>query len=940
MTHPEFIGNLLGLIFKAMKNYSLYLKHLLLLLLFNSIYSNSHAQIKKIVTVEGITEYMLDNGLKVLLFPDNSSQTITVNITYKVGSRHEGYGEKGMAHLLEHMVFKGTPNHPDIPKELTEHGSRPNGTTWYDRTNYYETFNATDKNLDWALDLEADRMVNSYIAKKDLESEFSVVRNEFESGENSPLRVLMQKVISAAFLWHNYGDSTIGNRSDIERVPIENLQAFYKKYYRPDNAVLMVTGKFETDKTLALIEKKFSKIKRPDTPLRDNPTIEPAQDGEKRVALSRVGDLQIVSLLYHTPAGSHEDYAALAVLEDILTNQPSGRLYKALIDEKRASSVWAFSPFTKEPSFMYFNVDVPSDKSLVEAEKTLLATIDDLKTNPVTDEELKRSKANLLKQFDQISRNSSILGKYMSEFIGAGDWRLAFINRDRVENMTLENVNKAIQRYFLETNRTIGNFIPSKKPIRVEIEHTEGLENLVQSYKGKEGYGVGEAFDVSYENIQKRLSSGQLEKTGIKYGFIKKDNRGKTVNLSFVIRNGSVNDFMNKGKLAGYTAKMLNKGTKNNSRQAIEDKLSAIKSSIYFTGFNGGIRANINTTEEHLMDALGLMTDMLKNPKFEAFELDKIKTKALARIEQNKTDPQFLASKKLRTLNQQFKKGHPLYENSIEEDIEAINQITIDGIKTYYKEFYGISNNTRLVAIGNIDENILKNYFEKEFADFKVDKPYQSISHPYTLNKSANEKIKTPDKKNAITLGAMSFEASEVDEDYAALQIASAIFGGGFLNSRIAERLRQKDGVSYGAGGYVNVDSDEKNKRSSIIVYAIYGPDNAAKVQKGFREEIERFIKDGITEDELKTAINGWVQAENVSRAKDNELAGTINNNLYYDRDMLFHKTIEDKLKGLTVKDVNKAIKKYFKPFDKWTIVNAGDFQEHKIGGEEKTKVD
>ena len=223
----------------------------ILFLMAFSLSVTVQAQPKQTASVEGITEYMLDNGLKVLLFPDNSSQTITVNITYRVGSRHEGYGEKGMAHLLEHLVFKGTPNHPDIPKELTSHGARPNGTTWYDRTNYFETFNATDENLDWALDLEADRMVNSYIAKKDLESEFSVVRNEFESGENSPTGVLMQKVISSAFLWHNYGQSTIGNKSDIERVPIENLKAFYKKYYRPDNAVLMVTGKFNTEKTLA-----------------------------------------------------------------------------------------------------------------------------------------------------------------------------------------------------------------------------------------------------------------------------------------------------------------------------------------------------------------------------------------------------------------------------------------------------------------------------------------------------------------------------------------------------------------------------------------------------------------------------------------------------------------------------------------------------------------
>src|SRR5690606_26488184 len=180
------------------KNYSSFLS-LFLLMALPVVLSG---QLKPTTTVEGISQYELDNGLKVLLFPDNSSQTITVNITYLVGSRHEGYGEKGMAHLLEHLLFKGSPKHPDIPKELSARGARPNGTTWYDRTNYFETFNATDENLEWALDLEADRMVNSYVAKKDLDSEFSVVRNEFESGENDPVGVVMEKVINAGFLWH------------------------------------------------------------------------------------------------------------------------------------------------------------------------------------------------------------------------------------------------------------------------------------------------------------------------------------------------------------------------------------------------------------------------------------------------------------------------------------------------------------------------------------------------------------------------------------------------------------------------------------------------------------------------------------------------------------------------------------------------------------------
>ena len=271
-------------------------------------------EVTRVTEVEGITEYSLDNGLRFLLFPDASKPSATVNITYYVGSRHEAYGETGMAHLLEHLVFQGTPDHPDITEELTERGARPNGTTSYDRTNYFATFPATEDNLEWALDFEADRMVNSFIAAEDLDSEMTVVRNEFERGENSPSRILMQRMRASAFEWHNYGKSTIGNRSDIERVPLPRLRGFYRKYYQPDNAILVVAGQFEDAKALALINKYFGSIPRPKRELDKTYTDEPAQDGERSVTLRRVGDVAMAGLVYHVPAAAHPDFAAVDVL--------------------------------------------------------------------------------------------------------------------------------------------------------------------------------------------------------------------------------------------------------------------------------------------------------------------------------------------------------------------------------------------------------------------------------------------------------------------------------------------------------------------------------------------------------------------------------------------------------------------------------------------------
>src|SRR5579862_5360461 len=259
------------------------------------------AGVTKVTSVEGITEYKLDNGMRFLIFPDPSKPTITVNVTYLVGSRHEGSGEGGMAHLLEHMVFKGSTNHTNIMQELTEHGCRPNGTTNFDRTNYFETFKASDENLKWALDMESDRMVNSFIKKEDFDKEFSVVRNEFEMGENNPFSVLFERTMAAAYTAHSYGRPVIGNKSDVERVPIDQLQAFYHKYYQPDNAVLTVAGKVDEPKIVALVSETFSKIPRPTRTLTPTYTVEPVQDGERLTIVRRVGEIQGIFAVYHTP---------------------------------------------------------------------------------------------------------------------------------------------------------------------------------------------------------------------------------------------------------------------------------------------------------------------------------------------------------------------------------------------------------------------------------------------------------------------------------------------------------------------------------------------------------------------------------------------------------------------------------------------------------------
>jgi len=315
-------------------------------------------------SVEGITQYTLANGLTVLLFPDASAAKTTVNLTYLVGSRHENYGETGMAHLLEHMMFKGTSTSGDQKSELAKRGMRFNASTWYDRTNYHETFNASPADLQWVLGMEADRMIHSKVARADLDSEMTVVRNEMEMGENNPYNMLIERLTGAAYDWHAYGKDTIGARSDVEGVDISRLQAFYRTYYQPDNAVLVVAGKFDPDETLGWIAKDFGGIPKPARTLPRLYTEEPVQDGERTVSLRRVGDTQLVGLLYHTVPGAHADAIAVSALARIMTIEPSGRLYTALVEAKKATAVQSFTPALHDPGFVVFFAQVPVTDSL------------------------------------------------------------------------------------------------------------------------------------------------------------------------------------------------------------------------------------------------------------------------------------------------------------------------------------------------------------------------------------------------------------------------------------------------------------------------------------------------------------------------------------------------------------------------------------------------
>jgi zinc protease len=893
---------------------------------------------RKIATVEGVTEYRLANGARVLLFPEASRPTITVNMTVLVGSRHEGSGEAGMAHLLEHMVFKGTPTHPNVPTALRDRGASFNGTTNVDRTNYFETLRAGDANLEFAIRLEADRLVNSFVKREDLASEMTVVRNEFERGENSPQGVLLARVRSAAYLWHNYGKSTIGNRSDIERVPIERLQAFYKKYYQPDNVVLIIAGKFEEAKALALVQKYLGAIPRPKRKLTAAYTEEPAQDGERLVTLRRVGKVGSVAVAYHVPSAAHADWAPLSVLAGLLSEQPNGRLYKALVASRKATSATASVGNNHDPGL--FTVSAQAEPGQLDAvREALLATLETLASLPFDKAEVDKVKLRSRRAAELRQLDSSAMAQALSSASALGDWRLLLVQRDRVQAVSAGDVNRVARTYLKRANRTVGVHIPVEKPERLEIAAAPSLEALVKDYKGGATAAAGEAFDSSLENLDARVRI--VESGGLKAGLLQKKTRGETVSLLLTLHYGNSESLKGQATAARMLGTLMRAGARKHDRQALREALDALGARI-LVGAGGGagrgrrgggggggapgqLTFSVHAKRSTLPKAVKLLGEILREPAFPEAEFDNMKRRLHAASARMQAEPAARAANRLARALSPYPSDDVRYVPTLEETAKRQEAVTLTQVIELYKKQLGATQG-ELAIVGDFDPEPTLAQVCEVLKDWKSSVPVKRLGRlAPSAQKAVRESILTPDKANADFRAGLAFPLKETSPEYAALRLGNFIFGGGALSSRLGKRIRQKEGLSYGVTSAFTAAPLDPS--ASFTINAIANPANIDRLEKAVLEELTAFLDNGPSDEELKDAKKAFLEAQQMSRSSDVAVAGQLAINLRLGRTFAHTRALEKRIAELKPNDVKAAFQKYINP-KKLVIIRAGDFEE------------
>jgi zinc protease len=877
----------------------------------------------KVRSVEGITEYTLANGMQVLLLPDPTVATITVDTTFKVGSRNESDGEAGMAHLLEHMGFKGSPRHPRVWNLLETRGAADqNGLTGYDYTHFWATLAATSDNLDYALDLYADVMINASITDEDLATEVTVVRNELEVHQSDPASVLDDSVWSSAYTWHAYGRSALGYYRDIERVPAAALRAFHTRYYQPDNATLIVAGRFDVAAALATIDRTFGAIPKPKRVLAQPYSAEPPQDGERRVTIERAGDQYLVEVAYHTVSGAAFDSSVLGAATAMLAHEPSGRLYKRLVDTHLAASVSPSDAWMHDPAMLSFTAVVSNARDVDKVEAIMEAEIEGLGTSKLDPRELERWKLRTRKERRQLVESTAQLALALPAWIGVGDWRTLFGWYAAADQVTLADVSRVASAYFVKANRTVGRFVPVEKPVRAPATEAASVVDAVRAVREDSGAGsdsAGEAFVATIDNIDARTARGTLP-SGITTALLAKRTRHAKVRLQLVLHWGDETSLRGLGAAPQLLGALMSRGTAHRSYEQLRDARDRLDADISITTDASGLTLRIDAVRDQLTPALALAREMMTEPALTAASLDAARREWIAAMEPELQDPEAVSSDAYRQIVSPYPAGDPRHPMSVEERIDSARKVTIGDVARFAKAFAGASHG-ELVVIGDFDAAAVTAQVDALAQAWPSKAHYARLPERVFGAPATRKVLPLVDRDNARIQIGHDFALRDTDPDYPAMLIANELFGDG-EGSRLWERLREREGLSYGFGSWLS--ADDRDPAGELGAYAIVAPANMAKMEASLLDEFHRLATAPIPADELAHTKTAWLRYRDTALASDDNVLSMLAGQLYGGRGMAWSRALRAQVAALTSADVERVVKKYLAP-NRLVIVEAVD---------------
>jgi zinc protease len=893
-------------------------------------------------TVQGITEYRLDaNGLTVLLLPDHSAPAVTMMVTYRVGSRNESYGTTGATHLLEHLMFKGTREHNKeagngYDQLLERTGAMTNATTSLDRTNYFETVGSQD--LPMAVMLEADRMRNLRLREEDRRPEMTVVRNEYERGENNPAEALQKEMWATAFFAHPYHHSTIGWRSDFEKVPIEKLRAFYDTFYWPNNATVTIIGDFDPPEALKLVKKYYGAIPRSSQPVPSVYTQEPPQTGPRRVVVQRPGELGVVMMAEKIPKATNADYAALRIFGMIMSDGRNSRYYKALTDKNLTTNVDAYPEFNRDPSLFFIDAQLTPGTKHDDVEKRLLAEIERVQKDGVQADEVAAAIAKYTASTAYERDGSMAMAFALNECIAAGDWSLYYSLADSVKRVTSADVQRVAKKYFSEDQRTTGWYIPrNEAPVEnaiaaegaAESSGSPAAEKQTQAKVAKPSAAASAANRTAAKVSSSAPNSSSSTAVPTAAKIAPRIVRKKVSGIDLLVCPTGVKDVVTiKGLMPAYdpatpilgelTAEMLERGTTKHDADTIAALLDKVGAQIQFNFETGSIHFAAQSLKKDSSQVIGLLAEQLREPNFPKDEFEKLRLQKLAEAQQLRDSTDAQASIAFRRAV--FPAGHPQYRMTPEERIVALKKITVEDIKAFHDKYFGADYST-MVIVGDVEPAPIQADVEKSFADWKGGHPLPAAPAPITIKDTKELAVNVPGKESVNVIMGEPTGLRYADPDFLPLSVGTSVLGRGFT-SRLLSTVRDTEGLTYGIGAEL-VGSGKLDQ--AWVISATYAPSLVKQGLASTNRELTKWHREGITEAELDYRKSALAGAHRVSLATSGGMAAVILSTVNHGLELNWIDDYPRKVAELSLKQVNGTIKRYVDP-DKFVVVRAGTF--------------
>ncbi len=889
--------------------------------------------VKRIAEATGIVEYRLKNGLKVLLRENRSAPVVSFMIVYRVGSRNEAVGHTGATHFLEHMMFKGTPKFNPakgngVMEILARIGALRNATTWLDRTNYFEC--AGSEYLELCVQIEADRMRNLNLREEDRTSEMTVVRNEFERGENSPASALYKEVIALAFREHPYHHPTIGWRSDVEGVPLDRMREFYDTYYWPDNATVIAVGDFESEKALRLVHKYFGAIPSAPHKIPGVYTVEPPQEGERRVEVCRAGDLPQLMASYHTPQADHADTYPLSVMHSILgdSGKRSSRLYKALMETGIATSCYAGNGEFRDPFLFSLGATLAPGKTFAEVEQALYAEIDKMAREPVGEDELERAKKSNRKGTILASADPQAFANMLCTAESVADWQWLVKYDDLFDAVTAEDVMRVAKTYFDRSNRTVGHFIPTDREGTPPNFAAPAVEMVIPELKTGRAQVKkinGKVSAPSRLNLPKPGSAGskfaeQVRREVLPNGLtVVAMNTPNTGSVSFygTIAAGDCFAAEDKTLVPTITSTMLTRGSDSFTKDQLARVLEEMGVRFGFGTDRYKTEFGTLVTKADFPEFVKLVADVARKPAFPAHELPQVLREMRAGLTRRMNDTGAKADNAL--MQALYPAGHPFYEKPIEDQAAELDHIGVNDLSSYHSQHYS-PKSTILSVVGDIDPEQAIELVKASFSDWTGPDRKELVVAPVDGPTAASTlKVNLNDKANVDILIGHPTSLARSNKDFFAAQLANAVLGKDTISARLGKLVRVKHGLTYGIYSYFD---DASFGAAPWLISLSVNPANVNKSLGLVKQVVDEFMKKGITEEELADESGRAVGGFLVSLRSSDGIAAALARFEFIGLGVAAMDNVANEYMAVTRKDVTAAIRKYFHPDTAVTVLS------------------